>query len=148
MMKKSVARADAAKQWPVEARTEIARLNDLLARQKVSYEREIEFGAARSSEVFQPLTDKQIEVIRRQLLEGDGLGFRTTIRAVEKFHSDRNETSVAAEPVPSGWTLMPAVPTPEIVDVLINKHDVYGSAGEMYAALIAAAQVGAARREK
>lgn len=41
--------------------------------------------------------------------------------------------------VPDGWKLVPVEPTKEMISVIINRNEVYESAEELYAALIAAA---------
>jgi len=44
--------------------------------------------------------------------------------------------------IPEGYVLVPAEPTQEMLDVILNTHNVYGFAADLYKALLDAAQQG------
>jgi hypothetical protein len=60
-------------------------------------------------------------------------------------HDQRYIVPLYAAPqpaIPEGFVLVPVEPTQEMLDVILNTHDVYGFAADLYKALLDAAQQG------
>jgi transcription antitermination factor NusG len=59
---------------------------------------------------------------------------------ISKLTQKLNQARQKRRAIPEGFVLVPVEPTQEMLDVILNTHDVYGFAADLYKALLDAAQ--------
>jgi hypothetical protein len=62
------------------------------------------------------------------------------ISEIEKLEAELEALRELEPAIPESYVLMPIRPNDAMLEVILNTHDVYGFAADLYEALIAAAQ--------